>query len=75
LCAQRESIDFPGSAAVDHGERTLTAIEMLVRVAYDLRQAQRQIMSLGQQSTDQRLAIFLLEVLRYPESYDLKGCA
>ena len=47
-------------------------LNLLVRVAYDLRQAQRQIMILGQQSTYQRLAIFLLEFLRYPEFYDAK---
>ena len=47
-------------------------LNMLVRVAYDLRQAQRQIMILGQQSTYQRLAFFLLEFLRYPEFYDAK---
>lgn len=47
-------------------------LNMLIRVAYDLRQAQRQIMILGQQSTHQRLAFFLLEYLRYPEFYDPK---
>lgn len=47
-------------------------LNMLVRVAYDLRQAQRQIMILGQQSTYQRVAIFLLDYLRYPEFYDVK---
>lgn len=45
-------------------------LNMLVRVAYDLRQAQRQIMILGQQSTDQRLAFLLLDFLRHPEFYD-----
>jgi CRP-like cAMP-binding protein len=47
-------------------------LNMLVRVAYDLRQAQRQIMILGQKNTYQRLAVFLLEFLRYPEFYDPK---
>jgi len=47
-------------------------LNMLVRVAYDLRQAQRQIMILGQQNTYQRLASFLLEFLRHPEFYDKK---
>ena len=45
-------------------------LNMLVRVAYDLRQAQRQIMILGQQGTYQRLAAFLLDFLRYPEFFD-----
>lgn len=45
-------------------------LNLLVRVAYDLRQAQRQIMILGQQSTNQRLAFLLLEFLRHPEFYD-----
>ncbi|HEX3487450.1 MAG TPA: Crp/Fnr family transcriptional regulator [Micropepsaceae bacterium] len=48
-------------------------LNMLVRVAHDLRQAQRQIMILGQQSTYQRLANFLLEFLQYPEFYDTKS--
>jgi CRP-like cAMP-binding protein len=47
-------------------------LNMLIRVAYDLRQAQRQIMILGQKNTYQRLAVFLLEFLRYPEFYDSK---
>src|SRR6476661_547475 len=47
-------------------------LNMLIRVAYDLRQAQRQIMILGQKNTYQRLAVFLLEFLRYPEFYDVK---
>ena len=45
-------------------------LNMLVRVAYDLRQAQRQIMILGQQNTYQRVASFLLEFLTHPEFYD-----
>ena len=45
-------------------------LNLLVRVAYDLRQAQRQIMILGQQSTNQRLAFLLLDFLRHPEFYD-----
>jgi CRP/FNR family transcriptional regulator, anaerobic regulatory protein len=45
-------------------------LNLLVRVAYDLRQAQRQIMILGQQNTCQRLAFFLLDFLHYPEFYD-----
>ena len=47
-------------------------LNMLVRVSYDLRQAQRQLMILGQQSTYQRLAFFLLEFMRYSEFYDAK---
>jgi len=45
-------------------------LNLLVRVAYDLRQAQRQIMILGQQNTDQRLAFLLLDFLRHPEFFD-----
>jgi CRP-like cAMP-binding protein len=45
-------------------------LNLLVRVAYDLRQAQRQIMILGQQSTNQRLAFLLLDFLRHPEFFD-----
>ena len=47
-------------------------LNLLVKVACDLRQAQRQIMILGHQTTYQRLASFLLEFLRYPEFYDEK---
>src|SRR5262249_8696205 len=47
-------------------------LNMLVRVAYDLRQAQPHTMLLGQQNTHQRLAAFLLDFLRYPEFFDAK---
>ncbi len=47
-------------------------LNLLVKVASDLRQAQRQIMILGHQSTYQRLASFLLDFLNYPEFYDEK---
>jgi len=46
---------------------------LLMKVAHDLRQAQRQIMILGHQTTHQRLATFLLEFLHYPEFYDEKN--
>jgi CRP-like cAMP-binding protein len=45
-------------------------LNLLVRVAYDLHQAQRQIMILGQQSTSQRLAFLLLDFLRHPQFFD-----
>ena len=47
-------------------------LNLLVKVAYDLRQAQRQIMILGHQNTYQRLASFLLDFIRNPEFYDEK---
>jgi len=47
-------------------------LNLLMKVAYDLRQAQRQIMILGHQNTYQRLASFLLDFLRYPGFYDEK---
>jgi len=47
-------------------------LHMLIRVAYDLRQAQRQIMILGQQNTRQRLASLLIDMLRHPEFFDPK---
>ena len=47
-------------------------LNLLIKVASDLRQAQRQIMLLGHNSTYQRLASLLLEFLQYPEFYDEK---
>jgi len=45
-------------------------IKLLVRVAFDLRQAQRRIMILGQQSASQKLASFLIDFIRHPDFYD-----
>lgn len=45
-------------------------LHLLIRVAHDLRQAQRQVMILGQQNTTQRLASFLLDFIRHPEFFD-----
>ena len=45
-------------------------INFLTRVAFDLRQAQRRIMILGQQNISQRLASFLLDFIRHPDFYD-----
>ena len=45
-------------------------IKLLIRVAFDLRQAQRRIMTLGQQSASQKLASFLLDFMRHPDFYD-----
>lgn len=45
-------------------------VTLLVRVAFDLRQAQRRIMILGQQNASQKLASFLLDFAEYPEFYD-----
>jgi CRP-like cAMP-binding protein len=47
-------------------------LNMLVKAAYDLRRAQRQITILGRQNTYQRLVFFLIDFLRYPEFYDEK---
>ena len=47
-------------------------ITLLVRVAFDLRQAQRRIMILGQQNASQKLASFLLDFAEYPEFYDTR---
>ena len=45
-------------------------LDLLLRVAHDLHQAQRWMMILGQQSTTQRLISLLLEFLRHPEFYN-----
>ena len=38
-------------------------LNLLIKVAHDLREAQRRIMILGQQNTCQRLASFLLDLI------------
>lgn len=43
---------------------------LLIKAAHELRQAQRLITILGQQKTDQRLAFFLLELVRDGNFYD-----
>jgi len=45
-------------------------IKVLTRVAFDLRQAQRRIMILGQQNVTQRLVSFLLDLAEHPDFYD-----
>lgn len=45
-------------------------VTLLIRVAFDLRQAQRRIMTLGQQNALQKLATFLLDFSQYPDFYD-----
>ena len=42
---------------------------VLVRVAFDLRQAQKRILVLGQQNISQRLASFLLELMEHADFY------
>jgi CRP-like cAMP-binding protein len=43
---------------------------LLVRLAYDLRQAQKRILMLGQQNITQRLAAFLLELCQHSDFFD-----
>lgn len=47
---------------------------LLIRVAFDLRQAQRRIMTLGQHNAVQKLASFLLDFAQYPDFYDMDYC-
>jgi len=47
-------------------------LNLLVRVAFDLRQAQRRILVLGQQNVMQRLASFLMDFIQHPDFYDAK---
>jgi CRP-like cAMP-binding protein len=42
----------------------------LVRMAFDLRQAQKRILVLGQQNVSQRLASFLLDLMEHEDFYD-----
>lgn len=48
-------------------------VSLLVRVAFDLRQAQRRIVMLGQHNITQRLACFLLELAQHPDFYNRRG--
>ncbi len=47
-------------------------LNLLVKVAYDFREAQRRIMILGQQNTYQRLASFLIDFIQHPAFYNEK---
>jgi CRP-like cAMP-binding protein len=47
-------------------------LTLLIKLAHDFRQAQRQMMMLGQQSAHQRLALFLLDFMRNPGFFDEK---
>ena len=47
-------------------------VKLLIRVAFDLRQAQRRIMILGQQNAAQKLATFLLDFIQHPDFYDAR---
>lgn len=45
-------------------------LNLLNKVAFDLREAQRRIMVLGQQNTYQRLASLLLDFAQHPAFFD-----
>ena len=45
-------------------------LTLLIKLAHDFRQAQRQMMMLGHQSAYQRLALFLLDFIRNPGFFD-----
>lgn len=45
-------------------------LNLLVRVAFDLRQAQRRVMIFGQQNASQKLASFLIDFIQHPDFYD-----
>ncbi|HEX4269869.1 MAG TPA: Crp/Fnr family transcriptional regulator [Rhizomicrobium sp.] len=48
-------------------------VSLLMRVAFDLRQAQRRIVMLGQHNIIQRLASFLLELSQHPDFYNRRS--
>lgn len=48
-------------------------VSLLLRVAFDLRQAQRRIVMLGQHNIIQRLASFLLELSQHPDFYNRRA--
>jgi CRP-like cAMP-binding protein len=45
-------------------------VSLLLRLAFDLRQAQRRIMMLGQHNICQRLASFIIELSQHPDFYN-----
>jgi CRP/FNR family transcriptional regulator len=45
---------------------------LLVRMSFDLRQAQNRILVLGQQNVSQRLASFLLDLMQHEDFYDAR---
>jgi CRP/FNR family transcriptional regulator len=45
-------------------------LNLLMKLAHDFRQAQRQMMILGQQNAKQRLALFLLDFMRNPVFFE-----
>jgi CRP-like cAMP-binding protein len=45
-------------------------LHLLMKAADDFRQAERRIMTLGQQNVTQRLASFILDLMRVPELFD-----
>jgi CRP-like cAMP-binding protein len=50
-------------------------LSLLVKVAYDFREAQRRILILGQQNTYQRLASLLVDFIQHPAFFEKKtGC-
>ena len=48
-------------------------VSLLVRLAFDLRQAQRRIVMLGQHNITQRLASFLVELAQHPDFYNRRS--
>lgn len=48
-------------------------VSLLLRLAFDLRQAQRRIVMLGQHNITQRLASFLLELAQHPDFYNRRS--
>jgi CRP-like cAMP-binding protein len=49
-------------------------LNLLIKLAHDFRQAQRQMMMLGQQTVHQKLALFLLDFMRNPGFFDEARC-
>jgi CRP/FNR family transcriptional regulator len=64
-------ISWPQLQTILQNEPDLQA-RFLTRLAFDLRQAQQRILTLGQQNTLQRLASCLLDLMSRPEFYDAR---
>lgn len=62
-------VPWPQLNALMQDEPGLQA-SILVRMAFDLRQAQKRILVLGQQNVSQRLASFLLDLMEHDDFYD-----
>jgi CRP/FNR family transcriptional regulator len=64
-------VPWPHLQTLMHDEPELQS-SLFVRMSFDLRQAQKRILVLGQQNVSQRLASFLLDLMEHEDFYDAR---